>query len=323
MRKVRWGIVGAGRIAATFASDMRRVENGEVVAVASRSQEGARSFAQRHEIRRHSSGYEALYDDPEVDAIYIATPHTYHLEHAMSAMRRGKAVLCEKPIAVGVAQAKAMIEAAQDAGVYLMEGMWTWFLPAIQQARKWMDEGRIGKLLHVRAEFGYPIPFDPQAREYDASLAGGCLLDMGVYTVAIARFFVGRDPTNIAARALHAPNGVEDDVTMMFDYGDQLATLGTSFRCRLANACNVIGDRGYIHIPDFFRATSCTLYEIDERIDHFHQQHAGNGFEYQLRAVCVDIQAGRLESQVVTHEASYSFQRDMDAVKALIEAPGT
>ena len=320
MNAVRWGIVGAGRIAATFAGDMQHVENGEVIAVASRVAEGGRSFAQTHGIRRHYAGYDALFDDPEIDAVYIATPHTLHLEQAMSAMRRGKAILCEKPMTVNAREADAMIASARDADVYLMEAMWTWFLPAIQRARAWVDEGRVGRVQHVKADFGYPLlPFDPDLREYDARLAGGCLLEMGIYPVAIARFFMARDPESITARAVHAPNGVEDDVTMLFDYGDQLATLATSFRCRLPNACAIIGDAGYIMIPDFFRASACTLYKIDQQIDHFQQPHAGNGFEYQLRAVCDDIQAGRRESRVVTHEASRAFQRNMDSVRALFE----
>ncbi len=270
MKKVRWGILSTGRIAHQFAQDMAHVDNGELVAVAARNREAAVAFAERHQIPRAHAGYDALIADPQVDAIYVATPHTLHFAHSAAALRAGKAVLCEKPLATSFAECEALFDIARGSGSYLMEGMWTYFLPAIQVARRWVSEGRIGRIRHIKADFGYPLlPFDANRREYDATLAGGCLLEMGIYPIALAWLFLEQEPMSVQVVARHAPNGVEDDVSMLFEYASCTATLGTSFRAKLQNWAYVIGEDGYIAIPDFWRARECMLYRLDERIDHF------------------------------------------------------
>jgi predicted dehydrogenase len=316
MKKVRWGIAGAGRIAGTFAADLPYSSNAELVAVAARSGESAASFAGKHGIPSFFAGYESMFAATDIDAVYIATPHTLHIEHAIQALGAGKAVMCEKPLTVNARECQGLIDAATDADVYTMEAMWTWFLPAIRKAHEWISEGRIGRLRHIKADFGYPQVYSPDKREYDATLAGGCLLEMGVYPVAIARYFTDRAPNSIAVRSRYAPNGVEDDVVMLFDYEDCVATLATSFRCKLQNWAYVIGTEGYIAIPDFWRANECYLYVLDERIESFNDGRAGSGFEFQIESVSEDILAGRKQSEVVPLSASLSFQQDMDRVRA-------
>ncbi len=177
------------------------------------------AFAERHQIPRAHAGYDALIADPQVDAVYVATPHTLHLAHSAAALRAGKAVLCEKPLTTSLTECEALVDIARRSGSYLMEGMWTYFLPAIQVARRWVAEGRIGRIRHIKADFGYPLlPFDATRREYDATLAGGCLLEMGIYPIALAWLFLEQDPTSVQVVARHAPNGVEDDVAMLFEY---------------------------------------------------------------------------------------------------------
>ena len=320
MYKIRWGIVSAGRIANTFAKDAALVPNATVVAVAARDSESAKSFAATHKIPRSYGGYDDLFADAEIDAVYVATPHTFHLPHSVAAMQAANAVLCEKPLTTNANECRQLITAAAENDVYLMEAMWTWFLPAIRKAKEWVQAGRIGEVQHIKAEFGYPLEFAPDCREYDPELGGGCLLDLGVYPIAFARYFQGQSPTNMHVRSQHAPNGVEDDIVMLFEYDDCFATLAASFRCKLPNRAYVVGRDGYIAIPDFWRARQCSLYRVDERVDTFVDDRQGSGFEFQIEAVSSDLLNARKESEVVTHADSLAFQEDMDRVRALFDS---
>jgi predicted dehydrogenase len=316
MSTIRWGIVSAGNIANTFASDIAHAPNAEVVAVAARRQADANAFAERHGIGKAYEGYDRLYADDEVDAVYVATPHTLHLPNSADALRAGKAVMCEKPLTTSAGECRELLAVADKTGAFLMEAMWTWFLPAVRQAKSWVDAGRIGELLHVKADFGYPKAYDPEDRVFNAALAGGCLLDMGIYPIAIARLFIDRDPRDVHVISRHAPNGVDDDVSMLFDYGDRVATLATSFRCKLPNTAFIVGAEGYIEIPHFWSARECRLVVMHEVVDTFEDRREGSGFEYQIESASADILEGRRQSAIMPHAASLALQEDMDRVKA-------
>jgi predicted dehydrogenase len=316
MTDIRWGIVGAGRIAHTFVQDMPATGNGVVEAVAARSGVAARAFADQYEIGTAHEGYVPLYTDPDVDAIYIATPHSLHLQHAGDALRAGKAVLCEKPITVNARECRQLINIAEETGGYLMEAMWTWFLPAIREAKKWVDTGRVGRIVQIQSDFGYPLTYSADKREYDAKLAGGCLLEMGIYPVALTTLFADADPQNISVVSRHAPNGVEDDVVATFNYPDFVATIGTSFRAKLRNWAYVIGEEGYIAIPDFWRANECQLWVLDDMVDRFDDGRSTNGFDYQIRAVNDDLIEGRVQSGTIPLAASLQFQHHMDLIRS-------
>lgn len=316
--KIRWGILATGRIADWFVSDFGAVANGEVVAVASRTQAKADAFARRHGVARAYGDYGELLANPDVDVVYIATPHTAHLINATDALRAGKAVLCEKPLTVTPDECRTLIAAVEETGGYLMEAMWTYFLPAIRRAQAWVAAGRIGRIRHIKADFGYPLPYAPDRREYDADLGGGALLEMGIYPVALAWLFLRRDPETIQVTARTAPNGVEDDVVAVFDYGDCMASLATSFRCKLQNWAYIIGEEGYIAIPDFWRARTCYLYRLDERIDAFTDGRADQGFSFEAVAVGDDLLTGKRQSDVVSLADSLKFQEHVARIKARI-----
>ena len=316
MTDIRWGIIGAGRIAHTFVQDMPAAGNGFVLAVAARSGEAARSFAAQYDIATAHEGYEALYADGDVDAIYIATPHSLHLQHAGDALRAGKAVLCEKPITINASECRQLIKIAAETSGYLMEAMWTWFLPAVRKAKDWVDAGRIGKIVQIESDFGYPLAYGAQKREYAAELGGGCLLEMGVYPVAFTALFADSDPQEISVVSRHAPNGVEDDVVATFNFTDFVATIGTSFRAKLRNWAFVIGEEGYIAIPDFWRATECQLWVLDDMVDRFDGGRSTNGFDYQIKAVNEDLLAGRVQSETIPLTASLRFQKYMDLIRS-------
>ena len=316
MSKVRWGIVGAGRIAHTFAQDMAATSHGMLQSVAARSGDAARRFADQYGVPDSCGGYEALYADPKIDAVYVATPHTLHLQHAGDALRAGKAVLCEKPITINADECQTLIDIANDSSSYLMEAMWTWFLPAVRKAKEWVDAGRIGKIVQIKADFGYPLGYAADKREYDANLAGGCLLEMGVYPVALAALFAAQDPVEVSAVARHAPNGVEDDLTAILDYGDCLGTIGTSFRAKLQNWAYLIGEDGYIAIPDFWRASECLFYELDECKEHFRDDRESIGLNFEIQAVIDDLRNGRNASSVVSLADSLAFQQLMESIRS-------
>lgn len=316
MKKIRWGILGTGRIAHSFAQDLRFVTNGELVAVGSRTVDSAAAFGQTHGLARLHCGCDSLMADPMVDAVYIATPHSHHLVQSVAALKAGKAVLCEKPLTLNPSECGTLRAVAQSTGGYLMEGMWTYFLPAIQRAVSWVREGRIGPIRHIQADFGYPqLPFDPVRREYNAALGGGCLLELGIYPIAFAWLFQQADPLEIKTIVRRAANGVEDDLMMLWRYAGSTATMGTSFRCKLRNWAYVFGEDGYIAIPDFWRAGEAMHYRLDECVECFDDRRDTLGFNYEAFAVGEDILRGQTESSIVPLTDSLRFQEHMALVR--------
>ncbi len=316
MKTIRWGIVGAGGIAARFAADLAYVPDAELVAIASRSAEKAAAFARRFGLPRAYGHYDALFHDADLDAVYVATPHTCHARDAAAALRAGKAVLCEKPLTTTPAAARALFDVAERAGGYLMEAMWTYFLPAIRQAEAWVRDGRIGRLCHVRADFGFALPYDPGSRAYNPALGGGALLDVGIYPVALAWLLLRQHPESVRVSRHLAPNGVDRDVTALLHYPDATAALAASFRCQLPNTAWLIGETGRIEIPDFWAARQCTRYEGDTPVERFEDGRAGEGFCFEARAVGDDLRAGRQQSARVSWQDSLAFQEHMARIRA-------
>jgi len=315
LTEARWGIAGTGAIARQFAADLEHVRNGSLVAVGSRSLERASAFARQHDVPHAHGSYEALFADAHVDAIYVATPHSHHLTHAQGALAEGKAVLCEKPLTPTLDEAQTLIEAAKEADRLLVEGLWTYFLPATQQALAWVEEGRIGELRHVRCDFGYPQRFDPRSRLYDPALAGGALLDLGIYPIAMAWRALPQEPDAVHVVARTAPPGVDDDVVMVFDYPDAVATLGASFRCKLPNALHLVGTEGTVVVPDHWRAPSCARFELDALVESMTDPRQSIGLCFEAEAFGEDLMAGRRESRVVPWSTSLAFQRLLQRVR--------
>ena len=316
-RAVRWGVITAGRITHTFAKDIALCANTEIYAVGARDQQKANAFAAQYNIPHAYAGYAEVFNHPQVDAIYIASPHTLHIEHIKQAIRAGKHVLCEKPIVTDVDALSEVIALAKQHKVFVMEAMWTYFLPAIRQAVSWVESGEIGKLLHVRADFGYPIPYSPSLREYDAKFAGGCLLEMGIYPIAFNWLFHKDKPNSLSGQLSRAPNGVENDVCWLWQYEGSTASLHTSFRAKLPNTAILIGSKGTIQIPDFWRASVCRLYELEEPKKEFRDLRKGSGFEFQINHTCEAIRSGKTQSEMVPLHASTQFQELIESLKTL------
>lgn len=315
LKDFKWGIVSAGRIASKFSQDLSFSKTSKLSGVAARKLEDAKAFAKQYGVEKAYQGYQAMFDDPEIDAVYIATPHNFHFENAKDAINAGKHVLCEKPITISSKEFTELSELAKARGVFLMEAMWTYFLPALKQAKKWLSEGRIGNLKHIKTDFGYPMPYVRGGREYEPSLAGGSLLDMGIYPIAIAHYFLENDFELLNVHAQYAPSGVDDDVVMLGKANDVMVNLATSFKCRLGNSAYIIGDEGYILIPDAFRASECFLHKGDDLIEHFCDERKSLGYNFEADEVVEAIKNGLLESDVMNHEKSLKLQRQMEEIK--------
>ncbi|WP_440874165.1 Gfo/Idh/MocA family protein [Thalassotalea sp. PLHSN55] len=313
--KVRWGIVGTGRIAEQFCQDLPFVSNAELAAVAARKRVDAQRFANKYDIEYAYQSYQSMFESSKVDAVYIATPHTFHYCNIKSALEAGKSVLCEKPITVSSREFDELSKLAQTKGLFLMEAMWTYFLPAIKKAKAWVDQGKIGDIKHIKADFGYPLPYDSNRREYHKDLGGGCLLEMGIYPLALAHHFTKEPMSNMQISYHLAPNGVEDDVIILAQSGNTKLTLATSFQCKLQNWAYIIGEHGYIAIPDFWRASQCSLFQLDEKVDFFCDQRTTLGFNFEADAAGEAIMANSVEHATMPHSASLLLQQQMEKLK--------
>lgn len=318
MEKIRWGIIGPGKIARKFASDFSYAENAKLVAVASTSIERARAFAHEFNIEKYYNSYSNLLNDNDIDVVYIATPNNLHFKNSYDAITTGKAVLCEKPLTCNLKNSEELIEYAQRRNVYLMEAMWTYFLPAISKAKQWIVEGKIGKIKHIKADFGFKAEYNPESRIFNPELGGGSLLDIGIYPIAFAWYLLRKDPVRINRIIKNAPTGVDMDIVMQFDYEGQIAQLGSSFDVDLPNHAIIIGTEGHIDIPNFWRSNSCFLYHREDLIDEFNDGRDSFGLNYEIDAVSLDLIAGRMQSKVVPHNTSLRIAEHIDRVLGVI-----
>ena len=314
MKRINWGILGPGRIAHKMANDAQYCKHARIKAVASRNLVKAKEFAKKFNIKTAYGSYDELYQDPEIQAIYIATPHNFHFEQAKKSLEAGKAVLCEKPITINEEELKELRKIASRENTFLMEGMWTYFLPVIQKVKQWIDSGRIGTVYAIKSDFGFPMAYDPKARTYNPELAGGALLDMGIYPLAMAWLFFSQFPKKINATAQFAPTGVDTDVNMLLEYEGGHASLHTSFVSKLPNHTYIYGDQGYIDIPNFWGAWKAKLFRGEKLIELFEDDREGFGFLFELEAASIDILQGKIESSVMPLDYSQKLQEIMEKI---------
>ncbi|HEX7901007.1 MAG TPA: Gfo/Idh/MocA family oxidoreductase [Planctomycetota bacterium] len=310
MKKLRWGILGTGRIAGTFAEALAVLPEMELAAVGSRSAGSAKEFAAKHKVPRAHESYEALAKD-DVDAVYVATPHPCHRENAILCLRAGKAVLVEKPFAMNEREAREMVDVARKERRFLMEAMWTHFLPAIVRAEALVKKGAIGELLMVQADFGFRAPFDPKGRLFDPALGGGSLLDVGVYPVSLATRLLG-EPAKIQSAAVLGKTGVDEQASMILEYaGGAQAVLSSAIRCETGHAAVLSGTEGRIRIEaPFWKSQKLMVKE--EAVD---LPFRGNGYTHQALEVARCLVEGELESPRMSHAFSLSVMRTLDALR--------
>ena len=281
-----------------------------LVAVASRSTERAEAFAATYGIERAYGSYAAIMADAEVDAIYIATPHPQHLQVALAAISAGKAVLVEKTFTATVAGAEQLVGAARAAGVFAMEAMWTRFQPAIVEARRLVDEGAIGEVRQVQADLGVDRPYDPTDRLFDPAQGGGALLDLGVYVVSFAQYFLGV-PDRVEVAGSLAPTGVDAEAGLLLAYADgKAASLLISLRGASPGAARIQGTAGWIDVPPrFHHPKRIVLKRRGQDPEEISKPASGTGYAHELIEVTEAVRAGRTESSIMPLDDTLAVQQ--------------
>ncbi|GAB5905698.1 Gfo/Idh/MocA family protein [Mycobacteroides chelonae] len=307
---IRWGIIGPGRIAGNVARDFPLTPGAELIAVASRSTERARDFAETHRIPRAFGSYRELLADPDVDAVYIATPHPQHRQAAIAALTAGKAILVEKAFTATAAGAQEIIDIARARGVFAMEAMWTRFQPAIVAAKNLVDDGAIGEVRQVQADLGVDRPFDPDDRLFSPTLGGGALLDLGVYVVSLAQYFLG-DPAAVVAHGSLFPTGVDAEAGLLLRYDDgRTATLLCSLLHHTPGQARIFGTEGWIDIlPRFHHPREIVLHRKGSDPESIVKPPVGGGYSHELAEVTGCLLEGSAQSTVMPLADTLAVQR--------------
>ncbi len=312
---IRWGIISTGRIAQTFADDLRRIDEGAAVAVGSRDRERAREFAERYGIPHYYDSYEELVADPDVEAVYVATPHPMHRRDALLALGQKKHVLVEKAFTMNAAEAREVVSAARGADRFLMEAMWTRFLPHVVEIRRLLSDGAIGPLVALHADHGKWFAKDPTHRLFAPELGGGALLDLGVYPVSFASMVLGA-PRRVEALVDPAFTGVDGQTSMLFGYESGAhAVLTCTSRARSASRASIIGEDGRIEIEgDFYAPTAFSLVSRSGATSRVEIPVEGRGLQFQAVEVHDCVRSGRHESSIMPLDETVEIMATMDAV---------
>lgn len=313
---IKWGIVGPGNIASKFASDLKLVAGAQIAGVASRTKSKAEEFAQEFGVDQVFDSYQELFESSSVDIVYIATPHVFHKELTIQAMRAGKHVLCEKPMGVNQKEVEEMIKVAQEHQVFLMEGLWSRFNPSIQKAKSWVDEGLLGEVRYLHADFAfYGMDRDESSRLLNLNLASGSLLDIGIYPIFLAYLILGK-PDAISAFSNFHPNGTELQTSMIFHYENAQAVLYSGFTSTSKMEAEISGTKGEVFIhPRWHEARGITRVINDETLVEDIPM-PGNGFTYEIEEVHQCLRNGKLESDLWSHQNSLDLIGLMDAIRA-------
>ena len=314
--KVKWGILSTGWIAEKFVRDLALANNAECVAVGSRTIESASQFAEKYHIPRAYGSYEELVSDPDVEVIYIATPHPYHKDNVLTCLQAGKAVLCEKPFTINSSELTELVHVARDKRLFLMEAMWTRYLPATIKVMEWIKDGRIGEVQMLKAEFGFHAEFNPQGRLFNLELGGGSLLDAGIYPVSYASMIFGPSPINVHSTVRIGTTGVDEQFSLLFDYGQgKSALLSGAVSVSMPNEAIIYGSKGYISVPSFLNTHEATLHADGEEPEVFHDDRESQGYTFEAEAVGRYLREGKLESERITLEESLKLMELLDQIR--------
>lgn len=317
MEKIRWGIIGTGSIARQFAQGLAILPEAELAAIGSRQAETAVAFATEFNVPRPYAGYEALAQDKEVDVVYVATPHVYHKQNSLLCLQHGKAVLCEKPFAINKQQAETVFTAARASGLFVMEAMWTYFLPAMAMVRTLLAERVIGEVRLLTADFGFRADLNLASRLFDPALGGGALLDVGIYPLALAQMVFG-PPAHINSRAHLGETGVDEQAAIILGYeGGQMALLHTAVRTETPQEAIIMGTEGRlkIHAP-WWKPSRLTLTQPGQADQEIEVPFEGNGYNYEAVAVMEQLHAGKQEHALMPWSTTLALMETMDAIRA-------
>lgn len=318
MPHYRWGIIAPGNIANRFAEALNGTDGAECYAVAGRSLERAQNFAARHGFKKSYADVQQLIQDPDVDVIYIGSPHSAHLEQSIACLKGGKATLCEKPMTINRDQAVLVTSTAAEQKSFFMEAMWTRCLPIYQVVRDWLDDDRIGDVKMIQGTFGFQRDFDPQHRLFNPELAGGALLDMGIYPLTLSQWVYQAQPEEIKALGHVGASKVDEQVAIALKYpGGRLAQLGTAITTNTSHDGWIYGSKGKIkiHAP-FWGSEAATLFSASQQEETVTTPHTVNGFEGEITEVHRCLDRGLLESPKVSWDISLDLLGIMDEIRA-------
>lgn len=317
-RVINWGIIGLGNIANTFAKDLLLSNKSKLYAVASRHRDKAKAFSEKFNTTLYYNSYKALAEDSNIDVVYIATPHTLHYENTILCLSKGKAVLCEKPFSINTSQVEAMIKTAKSKNLFLMEGLWTRFIPATEKLLELIELNTIGDIISIKADFGFKAEIDLKSRLYNKVLGGGALLDIGIYPIYLSLLLLG-SPKAIKATARMTETGVDSYCAMVFSYDNNVsANLECTIETDTPTEAIIYGTKGSIKLHrDFFASKQLTLtqnnvetvYDIDKK---------GMGYLHEIEAVNLCLINGYKESSKVPLKTSLELIKIIDRVKASI-----
>jgi predicted dehydrogenase len=313
---LRWAILGTGNIASKFAQGLEALPDARLVAVGSRTQQSADRFGDQFKAANRYASYAGAAHDPEVDAVYIATPHTLHLDNMLLCLEAGKAVLCEKPFTINAKQAQVAIDLARDRGLFLMEAMWTRFLPLMVEVRHLIAGGAIGEIRMVTADFGFRSKFNPLSRVFDPELGGGALLDVGIYPLSLASMLMG-EPQSIFSHVNLGESGVDEQESIILHYaGGGMAALQASISTVTPNEATIMGTEGWIRIhrrwwyPDTY-----TLHGTGQEPETHKVPIEGNGYNYEADEVHAALRAGKTESDIMPLDETLAIMHTMDSLR--------
>ncbi|MFW9988932.1 MAG: Gfo/Idh/MocA family protein [Candidatus Odinarchaeota archaeon] len=314
---INWGILGCGRIAHMFAEGLNTLHNAKLEAVASKTQNKAESFGKRFGVKNIYNNYEELVENPAVNIIYIATTHNFHYENVILCLNHEKPVLCEKPFTLNAVQAEKIIKIAQNKKIFLMEAMWTRFLPCIVKLNELLDMNVLGEIQHFKADFGIKKKLDPKERFFNIELGGGALLDLGVYPISFARMIYKQSPSRIMSSAYIGETGVDEKSCYLFEYENgQTAMLSSSNRLIMPHNASIFGTKGYIEIPNFYHPSRMILKLEDKQTKTIKIPYKSTGYNYEAKEVINCLNNGKIESKIMPLDETLEIMKTMDLLRS-------
>jgi dihydrodiol dehydrogenase / D-xylose 1-dehydrogenase (NADP) len=317
LKKIKWGIIGTGNISRQFAEGLSVLEDAELVAIGSRSQESAQKFAAEFDIAKTYGSYEDMVKESEAEVVYIATPHPFHFENVMLCLDNGKNVLCEKPFAMNGLQVQQMIDKAESKGLFLMEAMWMAYFPAIAKIRELISSGVIGKLKFVQANINFDCGWQPESHLLNKEIGGGTLLGLGVYAVSFAQLIYGAAPVEISTLPFIGTTGVDEHAVMIFKYKEGgAAVLNSGIQVEMPQDALIAGTKGMIKIPQFFWQPDTFTLCVGDKEEEFSFERIGNGYCFEAIEVMKCLCQGKKQSELISWNFSLNAIETIDKVRA-------
>lgn len=318
-KTINWGIIGLGKIARKFAEDIKLVSNACLWGVASRDIEKAMDFAEKHQAEHYFGSYEALVNHPEIDIVYIATPHVFHFENTMLCLKANKAVLCEKAFGMNADEVSAMISEAQQRKLFLMEAMWTRFIPATERLLQILANREIGEIRKLKADFGFVGDPNPEGRLYNKALGGGSLLDIGIYPVYLSLLLLGL-PKAIEASATITPQNIDTSCSIGFHYPNgAISHLASSIVTQTPTEAFIEGSLGSIRVhARFHHSEKLTILKENQPPTEIELPYKGNGYVHEIEEVMSCLQKGKTESEKMSHDMSLQLIDTLDTIREKI-----